>query len=201
MSRFYSSSGSSPSAIRALWVWFHQRTWIWVVLCLIWGLSPKGSPCFCCVCSRFPAHRRLRLRARRREDRDAARGAGRVARARRLRSRSARCHRCPYPLGARRRSRRDRLRSDHRQARRDQRRRLRRDVHFGHRPRAVDLRLPHGGGRGRRVLHRARGPGARCRALRWPPDQEMGGAGRARWQPRSISCSPAPRSRPSAPSS
>ena len=61
-----------------------------------------------------------------------------------------------HPRRAARRQGRDRLGADHRQARRDLHAGQRRHVHFQPRPRAVDLRLSHGGGRGRRVLRRAR---------------------------------------------
>ena len=51
---------------------------------------------------------------------------------------------------------------------------LRRDVRVRHRPRAVDLRLSHGGRRRRRVLHLPRAAGADPRASRPDADQEMG---------------------------
>ena len=63
--------------------------------------------------------------------------------------RHARRPRPPHPLGPERRPRRDRVGADHRQARRDLDAGERRDVHLRARPRAVDLRLSHGGGRGR----------------------------------------------------
>ena len=55
----------------------------------------------------------------------------------------------------------------------------RRDVHLEHRPRAVDLRLSHGGGRRRRVLRGAGAARAGAGAGAAPSDQEMGGARRA----------------------
>ena len=77
----------------------------------------------------------------------------------------------------------------------------RRHVHFRARPRAVDLRLSHGGGRRRGVLcgPRAAGadPGADRRAFR----SRNGRRPQLLPPPRSICCCPAPRSRPSARSS
>ena len=78
----------------------------------------------------------------------------------------------------------------------------RRDVHLGPRPRAVDLRLSHGGGRGHRVLRRARAararfPGSPTRA----PIKKWAALAALHRRPRSICCCRARRSRPSARSS
>ena len=100
------------------------------------------------------------------------------------------------------RQRRDRVGADHRQARRASRRRsTTRCTSPSLGARAVDLRLSHGGGRGRRVLRRARAARADARLCQPPSDQEMGGARGARRGRRSICCCRAPRSRRSAPSS
>ena len=85
-----------------------------------------------------------------------------------------------------RRPRRDRVGADHRQARRDLDAGERRDVHLEPRPRAVDLRLSHGGGRGRRLLRAAGAVRADAGVRRPLPDQEMGGGRRRSRRRRSI---------------
>ncbi|MHC2438216.1 hypothetical protein ACVMB0_005591 [Bradyrhizobium sp. USDA 4451] len=65
-------------------------------------------------------------------------------------------------------------------ARRDHDAGQRCDVHLGARPCAVDLRLPHGRGRGRGVFHDPRAAGAVSGTDGGIPDQEMGGGGCAR---------------------
>ena len=72
------------------------------------------------------------------------------------------------------RSRRDRRDADQRPARRDRSASLRRHVRFRHRPRAVDLRLSHGGRRRRHLFHLPRRLGADPGARRSRADQEMG---------------------------
>ena len=86
------------------------------------------------------------------------------------RQRHARRDRRAHPRRRAGRCRRDRLGADHRQARRDLRAGERRDVRLEPRACAVDLRLSHGAGRGRRVLRGARAAravaGARACATR-----------------------------------
>ena len=105
--------------------------------------------------------------------------AGWRLRANDIRSKACATPSTPHPLRAVRATRLDRLGADHRQARRDHAVRLRRHVRVRHRPRAVDLRLSHGGGRRHRVLHPARAAGADPRRCRPHAGQEMGGARRA----------------------
>ena len=106
--------------------------------------------------SLFPADRRLRLRARRGQcDHAAGDGRPRVTRRRRGAA-HARRHRRPCPRRAAGRHRRDRGDAAQRQARRDLGESLQRLVHFRRRPRAVDLRLSHGGRRRRGVFHHPR---------------------------------------------
>ena len=114
----------------------------------------------------FPAHRRLGFHPRRHQDRYAACASRHAAARKCLHSGFARRHRCAHPLRARGRRRFDRLGADHRQARCDRAASLRRHVRVRHRPRALDLRLSHGGGRRRGVLHHPRA--ARADSRDWP---------------------------------
>ena len=95
----------------------------------------------------------------------------------------------------------DRVGADHRQARRDFGAGQRRDVHLQPRPCALDLRLPHGGGRGRRVLCGARAARARRRCWRCATRSRNGRRSRRSARPSSICCCPARKSRRSARSS
>ena len=124
----------------------------------------------------FPAHRRDRLCARRDQDRSSRRC--RRAHGCATRPSSKACATRSTSASARRAGRcgLDRVRADHRQARRDLGAGERRDVHLRPRPCAVDLRLPHGGGGGRHVLRGARAARAVAGAGDAPSDQEMGGA-------------------------
>ncbi len=149
----------------------------------------------------LPGDRRVRLRDGRDPHRRAARQWRFEAALRRLHAGPARYDRCPHSQPARRRRARDCDRAAHRPPRRHLPARQRRHVHLRARPRAVDLRLSHGGRRRRGVLCGARAAGADPRA-----DRELlrsrNGRPRWRWWPQPfICCCRAPRSPPNARSS
>ena len=149
----------------------------------------------------FPAHRRLRLCARRDQDRGATGRARSVAALRLVHRRSARGHRQAHPRRGAGRPGLDCVGADHGKTRRDFDAGQRRDVHLEPRACAVDLRLSHGGGGRHRVLLHPRGVGADPVARHAPADQEMGGGSARSSPPRSICCCRAPRSPRNAPSS
>ena len=129
--------------------------------------------------SLFPANRRLGLCPRRGQcDHAAGHGRPDVARQRRGAA-AARRHRRSCARRAAGRHRRDFGDATQRQARRDLGKSLQRLVHFRRRPRAVDLRLSHGGRRRRGVFHHSRLAGADPGPRRPKADQKVGGARRA----------------------
>src|SRR5882724_8537261 len=107
-------------------------------------------------------------------------------RLRRLHAGLARCDRRANTQRPGWRPARHRHRSLDRPPRRDLHTCERCDVHFRARPRAVDFRIPHGGGRRRGVLRGPRAPGADPGADRRLSDQEMVGR-RGAWRRRVLS--------------